>query len=125
VGLYPGLVVSDGRVSGSITLGRSRLPVWCFTPDFPSWDEYLSDQEKPGSPHYGVSKDDLAGFVRNLLEMRGEFARLLLMVADAERQENEDEDSAFGPPWWEIPELRQRISDQLRRCLAALEEGPP
>jgi hypothetical protein len=30
VDLYPGLVVHDGRVSGSITTGRSRLPLWAF-----------------------------------------------------------------------------------------------
>lgn len=33
VGLYPGLVVSDGdhrRQAASITVGRTRLPVWAF-----------------------------------------------------------------------------------------------
>ena len=30
LGLYPGLVVDDGRQSGSITVGQSRLPLWSF-----------------------------------------------------------------------------------------------
>ena len=118
IDLYPGLVIRDDRVSGSITLGQSRLPIWCFRPDWPTWDDYGSEYQEPGSPHYGVSKGHLAGFVVNLFELRGEFARLLLVLADAERC-----DRGRGirqVTWWETKRHRQRVGEQLRRCLAAL-----
>jgi len=140
VDLYPGLVVHDSRVSGSITTGRSRLPLWAFvsTAITHGWDEV----EAGWSPteNYGFTEDDLASFLYRLLEQRGELGRLLLILADVERIEGEMDDKAMeghGPvvlvtpgdpnavqlpgPWWRIPELRERVVDQLRRCLNALE----
>ena len=120
-GLYPGLTVCDNRVTGSITLGQSRLPAWALRTDFPDWDDYATDQTKPGGPHHGVSKDDLRWFIHNLLEMRGEFGRLLLILADGERRDANR--SLRGRPWWEKKGQRKRVADQLRRCLAVLGEG--
>lgn len=117
-GLYPHLVVHDGRVSGSITLGRSRLPVWCLAVAFPEWDSFATDQQEPGAPHYGVSKDDLAEFIHHLLDVRGELARLLLVLANAEREED---DTGDYHPWWDDAQVRGRVVEQLRRCVAALE----
>lgn len=115
-GLYPGLVVSDDRVSGNITLGRSRLPVWCFIPGWPEWDAYGEDLA-PGAPHYGVSQANLSEFVGHLFETCGEFARLLLVLADAERCDR----GGRHRPWWETKRHRRRVRAQLRRCVGVLE----
>lgn len=97
--LYPGLVVCDNRVTGSITLGKSRLPLWCFAyVDWPEWDAYATDGDGNGGPHYGVTKEALRAFVYNLFEMRGEFARLLLILADGERR---DQGRIASKAWWE------------------------
>lgn len=140
--LYPGLVVHDDRVSGSITLGRSRLPMWAFVSWLP--DGGWASVEKGWDELYGWNAEKMASFLYDLMEHRGEFARLLLVLADVERREQNltdralrradtDRDGmvrlAFGPDdegtrlpgaWWEQPKLRARVEDQLRRCLAAL-----
>lgn len=139
--LYPGLVVHDGRQSGSITVGRSRLPLWAFASVavVHGWDE-VEDGWEPS--HYGYTSSDLASFVYELLNVRGEFGRLLLTLANAERLEGErcdavlephgpvvnitpgDPDAVQLPPsWWEDDELKAPVVDQLRRCLAVLTEG--
>lgn len=118
--LYPGLVVSDDRVTGSITAGRSRLPLWVVVPTaaIQGWSEV----EKGWEPSvYGWTADKTGEFLGHLLEQRGEFGRLLLVLADVERRE--DEQGQDGLPWWELDASRQRVVEQLRRCLAAL-EGP-
>jgi hypothetical protein len=119
--LYPGLVVQDDRVGGSITLGKSRLPIWCFGVEFPGWEDHRQ-HGKPGSPHYGVSEEDLARFIYFLLEQRGEFGRLLLELAAAERREWEREDDV-GLLWWKTEGSRRRVLEQLQRCVAVLEEN--
>ena len=50
----------------------------------------------------------------------GEFARLLLILADGERR---DTGRMFGPAWWEKKGQRKRVLDQLHRCIAALNGG--
>lgn len=142
IGLYPGLVVHDGRQSGSITIGRSRLPMSCFihTALRDGWD----DVEANWSPthEYGWDADDQSEFLYHLLECRGELARLLLVLADVERIEAEQEANYFTEvapeggvidispgtaigdsmpgPWWEVPELRGQVVEQLTRCVVAL-----
>lgn len=119
VGLYPGLVVHDLRVTGSITIGRTRLPLWAIIGEYCSngWDGVLNGWDYIET-EYGFTNEDLARFLYCLLEQRGEFGRLLLLIADAERCEQ------FGArkAWWETKRHRKRISGQLRRCLAALEQ---
>jgi hypothetical protein len=125
VDLYPGLVVHDGRVSGSITTGRSRLPLWAFMycAIRDGWEEAERDYEPS---QYGWDAEKAASFIYELMELRGEFARLLLVLAAAERWDREtegdgDEGPVF-PAWWvDSPEIRERVKDQLRRCLACLE----
>lgn len=117
VDLYPGLVVHDGRVTGSITTGQSRLPLWAFvsTAIQRGWDEV----ERGWTPSdYGWSEEEMALFLYCLLEMRGEFGRLLLVLADAERCEV----AGNGNPWWQTKRHRKRVATQMRRCLAALGE---
>jgi len=115
------LVVHDGRVSGSITVGQSRLPLWAFGSLVPThgWDEAERSYDLAD---LGYTAEDFAGFLRCLLEMRGEFGRLLLVLADAERCEQKHR-SIMGPPWWGTRRHRKRVGDQLRRCLATLEEA--
>jgi hypothetical protein len=118
VDLYPGLTVWDSRVSGSITVGQTRLPLWAF-----AWSavvEGWDNVERGWEPsRYGMSQDDFAGFVTDLLEARGEFARLLLVLADAERMQDV---GGHRRAWWQTKRHRKRVADQLRRCLAALED---
>lgn len=118
--LYPGLCVDDGRVSGSITVDASRLPLWCFigTALEGGWDQV----EAGWSPteHYGYTQDDLADFLHDLLELRGEYGRLLLVLADAERS---DRRGRCRGPWWETAKHRRRVARQMRRCLATLEDN--
>lgn len=127
-GLYSGadLVVHDGRQSGSITLGRSRLPIWSLvgSMEFAEWDDYQWDDDAPpGSPHHGVTQLQLQHFYYYLSEMRGEFARLLLVLADVERLDARRVDSGDDTPWWEHEQSCARVRAQLRRCLATLPEG--
>lgn len=124
IDLYPGLVVWDARQSGSITIGRSRLPVWAVIADLvhggwpavlKGWD-YIEDD-------YDFDTDDMTAFLAYLLEARGEFGRLLLTLANAERVEGEAEQAMTLPAaWWKDPDLSKPVADQLKRCLAVLEE---
>ena len=77
---YPGLIVHDDRVTGSITVGHSRLPIWAFVSTMVEagfaeakklWD--VSDYTNPS---------DLGIFLQNLMEQRKEFGRLLCVLAD-------------------------------------------
>ena len=122
VGLYPGLVVHDGRVSGSITFGKRRLPVWAIHVDFDEWDQYGSTAGEPSPDHYGVTREAAGTFVHDLLELRGEFGRLLLVLANGERLERESR-AAWPKAWWERPQYRKKVAAQLRRCLSALGES--
>lgn len=112
--LYPGLCLSDNRVSGSITVGCTRLPLWAIssTAIRDGWDAV----EAGWSPSTcGYSEQAFADFVNDLLEQRGEFGRLLLVLADAERTDT------GSRPWWTTKKHRQRVGDQLARCMAALD----
>lgn len=115
--IYPGLVVCDGRQSGSITIGRTRLPIWCVTGALLSgvrdWDDVVTDYDPP------CTRDELNEFVDCLLDVRGEFARLLLELAAAERADRRR--GMRSPPWWETKRRRKRVAAQLRRCLALVE----
>lgn len=143
VDLYPGLVVHDGRHSGSITYGRSRLAVECII--HAALCQGWGVVEEGWTPSaYGWDAARTAGFLCDLLEARGEFGRLLLVLANAERLEGEREElvmtehtqatgktiidvSPWDPnalqlptPWWDDPELSQPVLAQLERCVTAL-----
>lgn len=132
---YPGLWVHDGVQSGSITFGQTRLPIWS-----PQWQVVdLGDYVQPDDPETEW-RDTAETFVSHLLGQRGEFARLLLAIANAERAEQErDEieteqhfakahpdsvfcDCMFRLPsaWWDDPDLSAPVLEALRRCLAVL-----
>lgn len=114
--LYPGLSVNDHRVNGSINVGNTRLSLWAFLPGVvrQGWEfavgSYSADE-------YGWNADACAAFVGNLLEQRGDFARLLLVLADVERRERK-------VAWWDKKADRKRVAEALRRCLAVVEDEP-
>lgn len=118
--LYPGLVVHDGRVSGSITFGPTRLPVWAIshTAIHHGWEEV----EAGWSPSdYGWDQDRFSAFIYDILELRGEFARLILVLADAERCDRAR--GSWTARWWNTKRHRRRVTAQLKRCITALEES--
>lgn len=107
---YPGLVVMDGRVTGSITLGQSRLPIWCIPHGF----DIEAHQMEPTA--YGVTDDDLGEFVHRLLEARGNWGRLLCVIADEERA------SGYVPFLYDISErAKKRLRAALQACLDELD----
>lgn len=110
---YPGLCLHDMRVTGSITAGCSRLPLWAFT--WTAVTQGWEAVEAGWAPTYGWNAEKMGEFLYNLLEQRGEFGRLLLILADVERRERHDK---F---WDEMPTLRKRVLRQLQRCTEALE----
>jgi hypothetical protein len=119
--LYDGLCVCDGRVSGSVTVSRSRLPLWAFVGLLPiegeGWAGALD-----GWPYieegYGWTAEHMSHFLYYLTLPRKEFGRLLLVLADAERHGNMGAGTA---PWIEQPEQRWWVREQLLRCLDALD----
>lgn len=142
VGLYGPFVVHDGRQSGSITFGRTRLPIWAPYWPSPAGPEDLDDYTYPGDPTEEWL-EAATTLVRRLLGLRGDFARLLLVLANAEEQAYARDEAAsdrhfaeahpggsvcacgglgFPDRWWEVDELRAPVVDMLRRCLAALGE---
>lgn len=148
---YPGLIVHDGRQTGSITFGRSRLPLWAIIGELIRGDGWAGVETGWEPSQYGWDEEGFAEFLAHLLNMRGEFARLLCVLANEERKDMLRQEEAMDQaieeghpavqdglidvtpdrqdalkmpgPWWEDEEARTRIVDQLRRCLDALEAG--
>lgn len=117
--LYPGLCVHDGRVGGSITVSRSRLSlstVVLFALEY-GWDSVMQIWGNIET-EYGWAKADLTNFLRDLTEPRGEFGRLLLILAEVERQASSRDEE---PSWYEHPDLRGRVREQLARCIDVLD----
>jgi hypothetical protein len=110
---YPKLMVDDDVQSGSINVRGTRLPLWAIisTAINEGWDKV----EWGWSPeaNYGFTKEDLSHFLYCLLEQRGEFGRLLLLLANAEDK---------SECWWEKKSHRKRIVTQLKRCLNAVNQ---
>lgn len=120
VDLYPGFTVWDSRVTGSITAGQSRLPLWAFAwvAVVQGWDEV----EYGWSPsEYGITAEKFGGFLNDLFQQRGEFGRLVLLLADVERWERQPRRRSA---WWQNRRQRKRVAEQLRRCLAIVESQP-
>lgn len=107
---YPGLVVHDGRVTGSITIGYTRLPVWAVVPSMMHDGAARIRESYPGE----YEPQDIISFVYSLLDLRGEFARLLCVLAKAERNEH-------GNGWWKRKTVRRRVKRALQRCVDALD----
>lgn len=121
---YPRLIVHDGRVSGSITVGNTRLPLWAFawTAITDGWDEAEASYEMS---EYGYTAEDFARFIYCLLEQRGEFARLLCVLADVERFDTLDDESSDEGPWYWREDDRERVRAALQRCINVLAPRVP
>jgi hypothetical protein len=115
LGLYPGLVVHDGRVSGSITIGRSRLPLWAVACAFAQggWPEVLMGWDYIEGD-YSFTLKDMTGFLSHLLEMRNDFGRLLLVLANARRL-----DALF--PEESSKASKAKVKQALQKCIDSLE----
>jgi len=113
---FPKLSLNDNRVTGSITVRETRLPLWAIisTAINEGWDGVKHGWDIEG--HYGYKKEDLAHFLYCLLEQRGEFGRLLMLLAREESRETVD------MAWWENPKAKARVVKQLQRCLDTLNE---
>ena len=109
---FPKLMVDDDVVTGSINVRKTRLPLWAIisTAINEGWESV--EQEWSPEKHYGYLKQDLAHFLYCLLEQRGEFGRLLLLLANVECR--------FDSGWWENTTARRRVIKQLQICLDAL-----
>lgn len=122
---YPGVVVCDGRMSGSITLGRSRLPFWCLIADIvdKGWNEVA---QRRGDQMY-LTQREFSSFLYYLLEHRGDFGRLLCVLADVERRglraSERDPNGCFS--WWYHPQMKARVREALQRCIDSLDAEPP
>ena len=110
---FPKLMVHDNMMTGSINVRNSRLPLWAIicTAINDGWDAVTKGWE---TGEY--TREDLAHFLYCLLEQRGEFGRLLLLLARVEQSAGDD------GAWWEIDSTRKRVIRQLERCLDALEQ---
>lgn len=121
---YPRLVVCDARVTGSITAGYTRLPLWCFVPAMTreGWAKVKNDRNITE-----VTEAQLAEFLYYLLEARGDFGRLLCVLADVERraarESERDENGCFT--WWYHPKMKGRVRAALQRCIDSLDAPPP
>lgn len=116
--IYPGLCLHDDRQTGSITAGCTRLPLWAFI------GELVDGGYKAANYDYevercGLSQEALSEFLYCLMELRGDFGRLLLVMAEAERSERQN---PRGTSWWKTKKHRKAVREQLRRCLDILED---
>lgn len=110
---YPGLWVADDRVTGSITDGQSRLPLWCYITLVA--EQGFNDRVTESWPPHEMTAAHLGDFLYHLLNLRGEFGRLVCVLADIERRPERG-----GWAWWEHKTHRQRVIKQLQRCLDVL-----
>ena len=129
---YPGFVVHDGRVTGSITLGHSRLPLWCLINIMIDAGYSAAAEDYPILSTCATAAE-IGSFLYNLLEHRREFARLLCVLADVERQEREPANASMAipidpgnlpsalQPWYKDPKNRERVRAVLHRCLNELD----
>ncbi len=124
VDLYPGLVVCDERMSGSITFGRTRLPAYAVMGELcrNGWESVAADW--PELIEQGWTAQRLATFACAVLEPRGELGRLLLLLADIERREWERSDKPNEDSWtrsWWTDDDRKALATALRAALACVE----
>ncbi|MBC8137748.1 MAG: hypothetical protein H8F28_17850 [Fibrella sp.] len=117
--LYPGLCVDDERVGGAITISQSRLPVWAIMGTLieDGWEAVVEGWDHVETD-YGWTKEDMSNFLYFLTEPRGEFGRLLLLLAEMERRACSN---GGDPPWYQRPESRVRVREQLQRCIGVLD----
>lgn len=140
--IYPGLLCWNKMQSGSICAAPIRLPLWAFVGEAVCHGFDSADASYDITEHSELTSELFASFLYDLLEARGEFGRLLLTLAAVQREEcirDEQElqehfrtvkhnepnicDCEDGPsmlPWWEREDLKEKMREQLQRCLNTL-----
>jgi hypothetical protein len=132
IGGYPGLEVYN-MIPGSITIEGSRPRFAALTIIRTAltygWD-VAEKQYRPS--RYGWDAQRMGEFLYHLLKAPGGLGWLLLVLAEANRLDEQRPQEVFQPDdpdepvvnitprWWAVPELRQPVVEQLRRCLAEL-----
>jgi hypothetical protein len=121
---YPGFRVHDAMSGGSITFGRSRLAVWAVTADLVKygWERGVAESYEPPT-----GEAEFAELLHNVFQLRGEFGRLLLAMANAERRESRawerwDRRRPIPKAWWTQPDVYGPVVEQMRRCLALFDD---
>ncbi len=104
--LYPGLVVHDERVTGSITIGPTRLPLWSRIAAIVE-DGWSEDDEL-----HGWTLAKMKDFLTSILNARGEFARLLLVLGNIEHQSHQND-----ALWWADHKSSDCAAKQLQVCI--------
>jgi hypothetical protein len=120
---YPGLVVDDGRVSGSITMGHSRLPLWCVIQTIVKAGYGAAIRSHPDIVNRATS-DEIGWFLYDLLENRKKLARLLCVLADVERREREARWNQFGRNAVYLHNATPEVRDEIALKITALGLGP-
>lgn len=135
--IYPPFACDDGMRAGGVNIGSTRQLVHDLTGAIlmGGWDEAVDSYGEQA-----CSSDDYGQFLHDLLDMRGEFGRLLLHLAAAVRLARERDDAKIDAHWaeahpnaamcdcmavdhlaWhEDPDVYRPVVEQLRRCLAVL-----
>ena len=117
---YPGFVVHDDRVTGSITLGPTRMPLWAPISTMIQAGYDAAIECWPSLPAEG-SPEAIGSFLEDLFQQRKEFGRLLCVLADVERQERVTRDTDIKP-WYGHPEHVKRVRTALQNCLQHLND---
>lgn len=120
---YPGFVVHDDRVSGSITFGHSRLPLWCVISEIVEAG-YSAALESYPELSERASADEIGRFLHDLLESRKNFARLLCVLADVERQEREARWNEHGPNAVYLYGADSQLRNEIAPALADIGLAP-
>ncbi len=122
---YPGFVVHDDRVTGSITLGPTRMPLWAPISTMIQAGYDAAVECWPSLPEEG-SPETIGSFLEDLFQQRKEFGRLLCVLADVERQRRELRSLGYKTggmdlPWYAHPEHVERVRTALQNCLQNLD----
>lgn len=122
---YPNMIVCDDRVTGSITAGRSRLPLWCLIADVADKGWKATQEDRSITE---ITERQFVQFLYFLMESRGDFGRLLCVLADVERRAMRADERAKGGRtfnWWYHPKMKARVRAALQRCIDSLDAPPP
>lgn len=136
--IYPPFGCWDKMRAGGVNIGNTRQLVHDLIGSILTggWDQAVSE-----FGDQACTDDDYGRFIHDLLGVRGEFGRLLLTLAAAEKAEHDkveaDSERHFAEvhpgshlcdcggriplAWWEDPDLSRPVAEQLRRCIDVLE----
>ncbi len=117
---YPGLIVHDGRQSGAITIGHTRLPISAVMSTIVAegWSGFEKGWGPVAENYDGYMAVDLSRFLGDLFDVRKEVARLVLSIANWNRGREDSETGEWLPP---DAETEDQLRDALVACLESLD----